>query len=167
MTRTQSDRFRRTKSGVLGAILAGLLLVSCGAPRGTVPAVTPTAPIAPGTARVWFLRLQDPPNQEGFAAVPMVYVDRAPLVPIAQGTAFSHDFPAPGRYRLSVQNFGLYSGQHDILHLEPGTETYVQVLGVANWELESVVGGWSFAVTPMTPAAGRQYLQTVTDLGRR
>jgi hypothetical protein len=51
--------------------------------------------------------------------------------------------------------------------LAPGTDTYVQILGVANWELESVVGGWSFAVTPMTPAAGKQYLQTVTDLGQR
>jgi hypothetical protein len=33
--------------------------------------------------------------------------------------------------------------------------------------LESVVGGWSFAVAPMTPAAGKDYLRTVRDLGPR
>jgi hypothetical protein len=152
---------------VVAAALFGLLLAACGGPAGPTAATAPAAALAPGMARVWFLRLQDPPNCEGFAIAPMVYIDRQPLVSIAQDTAFYHDFPAPGRYRRSVQNFGLYSGQHDILHLEPRTETYVQILGVANWELESVVGGWSFAVTPKTPAAGRQYLQTVTDLGQR
>jgi hypothetical protein len=148
----------------VGVVAVGLLLAACAAPPSPADKAPP---LAPGMARVWFLRLQDPPNRAGYAAVPMVYVDRAPLVPIEQGTAFFHDFPAPGRYRLSVQNFGLYSGQHDILHLEPGTETYVQVLGVANWELETVVGGWSFAVAPMTAAAGKAYLLTLSDLGRR
>jgi hypothetical protein len=161
------SRFHRGLPEVVGAALALLVLAACAAPAEAPSAPAPAAPLAPGMSRVWFLRLPDPPNRAGYAAVPMVYVDRAPLVPIAQGTAFYHDFAAPGRYRLSVQNFGLYSGQHDILHLEPGTVTYVQVLGVANWELESVVGGWSFAVAPMTPAAGKDYLRTVRDLGKR
>ena len=148
----------------IGALLAGLWLAGCAAsPATTVSAAPP--PLAPGLARVWFLRLPDPPNSSGYADVPIVYVDRKPFARIAQGTAFFHDFQ-PGRYRLSAQTFDIYSGQHDILHLEPGTQTYVQVLGVANWELGSVVGGWSFAVAPMTVAAGKQYLQTLTDLGQ-
>jgi hypothetical protein len=167
MIRGRQNRFRLELAGVVGAALAGLLLVACAAPAETTPAAAPAAPLASGMARVWFLRLQDPPTRGAYAVAPMVYVDRAPLVPIAEGTAFYHDFPAPGRYRLSVQNFGLYSGQHDILHLEPGAVIYVQVLGVANWELETVVGGWSFAVTPMTPATGKDYLRTVSNLGPR
>jgi hypothetical protein len=64
----------------------------------------------------------------------------------------------------SARAFGIYAGQHDILHLEPGTGTDVRVLGVANWELGSVVGGWSFAVFPMTTAAGKEYMKSLAEL---
>jgi hypothetical protein len=149
-----------------GAVIFGVLLGGCGAqPAATSPAASPV-PLAPGMARVWFLRLQDPPNRSGYAIAPIIYVDRQPLAPIAENTAFFHDF-VPGRYRLSAQSFSIYVGQHDVLHLDPGTETYVQVLGVADWELGSSVGSWTFAVAPMTAAAGKQYLATLTDLGHR
>jgi hypothetical protein len=96
----------------------------------------------------------------------LIYIDRKPFTQIQQGTAFFHDF-APGRYRLSAQAFGTYSDQHDILHLDAGSEVYVQIIAVGNWELGSPVGGYSFAVLPMAPDLARQYLPTLTDLGQR
>ena len=94
----------------------------------------PPPPLASDMARVWFLRQADPAGGNIYASSPVVYVDRKPLTQSAQGTAFFHDF-APGRYRLSAQAFGTYSDQHDIVHLEAGTQTYVQIIPVANWEL--------------------------------
>jgi hypothetical protein len=116
-------------------------------------------------ARVWFLRQPDPPSGVVESASPMIFVNREPFVQISQGTAFFHDF-SPGRYRLSAQAFGTPVGQHAVLHLEAATETYVQVLATANWEL-GVAGGWSFAVLPMAPQVAQQYLPIVKDLGQR
>ncbi|MBV8119183.1 MAG: hypothetical protein JO081_04495 [Alphaproteobacteria bacterium] len=149
----------------LGALLIALI-AGCAPQPAAISAAAPAPSLAPDMARVWFLRQADPVPGNIYAAAPVIYVDRAPLVPIQQGTAFFHDF-APGRYRLSAQAFGTYSGQHDILHLDPGTETYVQVIAVANWELGSPVGGWSFAVLPMTPIVAKQYLPILADLGQR
>jgi hypothetical protein len=160
-------RLHRSLPRWAGCALALSLLAACAAPTATTPSPTlAPPPLAAGMARVWFLRQADPPGGNIYAAVPTVYVDRAPLVQIAQGTAFFHDFP-PGRYRLSAQAFGTYAGQHDILHLDAGTQTYVQVIAVANWELGSPVGGWSFAVLPMSADLAGQYLPTLADLGPR
>jgi hypothetical protein len=159
------------QSWPLGAILIALLLAGC-APQPPGAPASPQAlpsPLAPGLARVWFLRQEDDPTAGSiYASQPIVYVDRMPLVSIQQGTAFFHDF-APGRYRLSAQAVGgaTYAGQHDILHLDSGTETYVQIIAVGNWELGSPVGGYSFAVLPMSHNVAKQYLLTVTDLGQR
>jgi hypothetical protein len=163
MGRCRSFAYRSVRLNWVGAVLAALLVAGCAAQPGTT---TPASPLAPGMARVWFLRQADPPGGNAFAAVPTVFVDRAPLAQIAQGAVFYHDF-APGRYRLSAQAFGTPAGQHDILHLDPGTETYVQIIGVANWELGATVGGWSFAVLPMSPEVATQYLPTLTALGQR
>jgi hypothetical protein len=126
----------------------------------------PAPPLAAGMARVWFLRQPDPPGGNIYAASPMIFLDRKPLAEIPQGALFFHDF-APGRYRLSVQAFGTPVGQHTVLHLEAGTETYVQVLAVADWELGNVVGNWSFAVLPMSAEVAKQYVPIVNDLGQR
>jgi hypothetical protein len=150
----------------LGGALGMIMLTGCAATPGATGTTAPDPPLAPGMARVWFLRQSDPPAGNIYAAQPVIYVDRAPLATIAQGSAFYHDF-APGRYRLSAQAFGTYSGQHDILHLDPGTKNYVQVIAVANWELGSPVGGWTFAVLPMAPDLAKGYLQNLADLGQR
>lgn len=150
-------------------VLAALTLAGCSAQLGPPPGATVAtapAPLSGDMARVWFLRQADPPGGNIYASAPVVYVDRMPLTQSAQGTVFFHDF-APGRYRLSAQAFGTYSGQHDIVHLEAGTQTYVQIIPVANWELGSPVGGWSFAVLPMAPQVAMAYLPTLTDLGQR
>jgi hypothetical protein len=155
---------RSIQSWPLGVILISLLLAAC-APK---PPEASASPLAPGLARVWFLRQGDPTGGNIYASQPIVYVDRTALVTIQQGTAFFHDFP-PGRYRLSAQVVGgaTYAGQHDIVHLDSGTETYVQVIAVGNWELGSPVGGYSFAVLPMSPDVAKSYLLTLMDLGQR
>src|SRR5215472_7295099 len=102
----RSLAYRLTVSAWLGAVLAALLLAGCAAPPPTAAAPTTTAPpLAAGMARVWFLRQPDPPGGNIYSASPEVFVDRAPLAQIPQGTVFFHDF-SPGRYRLSVQAFG-------------------------------------------------------------
>jgi hypothetical protein len=166
MSRYSTFLYRSVRPGWVGALLAAFLLAGCAAQPGTTAATTPASPLAAGMARVWFLRQADPPGGNIYASAPTVFVDRAPLAQISQGTVFYHDF-SPGRYRLSAQAFGTPAGQHDILHLDPGTQTFVQIIGVANWELGSTVGGWSFAVLPMSPDLAKQYLPTLTALGPR
>jgi hypothetical protein len=163
----RSPTYRSAVSAWLSAVLAALLLAGCAAPpTATATAPTTAPPLAAGMARVWFLRQPDPPSGIVFSAEPMIFVDRAPFVQISQGTVFFHDF-SPGRYRLSAQAFGTPVGQHAVLHLDPGTETYVQVLAAANWQLGAPEGGWSFAVLPMSPQVAKQYLPIVNDLGQR
>ncbi|MFZ3235931.1 MAG: hypothetical protein WA184_11255 [Stellaceae bacterium] len=146
----------------MGAAL--LLLAGCAGQPATTAA--PAAALAPGMARVWFLRQADPTAGNIYAAAPLVYINREPFVQIRQGTALFHDFP-PGRYRLSAQAFGTPASQHDTVQLAPGTEIYVQVEAVANWELGSTLGGYSFAVLPMSADVAKQYLPTLAQLGAR
>jgi hypothetical protein len=165
MRADRSATYRSAPSAWLGGVLAALLLAGCAAqPTATAPTTT-APPLAAGVARVWFLRQPDPPGGNIYAASPMIFVDRQPFAQISQGQLFFHDF-APGRYRLSVQAFGTPVGQHAVLHLEAGTETYVQVLAIADWEL-GAVGTWSFAVLPMSPQVAQQYLPILHDLGQR
>ena len=165
MDADRSPAYRSAVSAWLGAVLAALLLAGCAAPP-TATAATTAPPLAAGMARVWFLRQPDPPSGIVYAASPMIFIDRAPFVEISQGTAFFHDF-SPGRYRLSAQAFGTPVGQHAVLHLEAGTETYVQVHATANWELGAPEGGWSFAILPMAPEVAKQYLPILSDVGQR
>jgi hypothetical protein len=54
----------------------------------------------------------------------------------------------------------------DTLQLAPGTESYVQVQAVPNWEIGSA-GGASFTVLSMSPQEAQSYLPTMTNLGQR
>jgi hypothetical protein len=117
-------------------------------------------------ARVWVLRQPTSPGGNVAAADPMVYVNGAPLARSAQGTVFFHDFP-PGTYRFTVQPYGTPANLVDTLQLAPGTETYVQVEAVPNWEMGSTAGGGSFAVLSMSPAEAQPYFPMITNLGGR
>jgi hypothetical protein len=95
----------------------------------------------------------------------MVYANGAPVAQSAQGTVFFHDFQ-PGTYRFTVQAYGTPTNVVDTLQLAPGTESYVQVQAVPNWEIGSA-GGASFTVLSMSPQEAQSYLPTMTKLGQR
>jgi hypothetical protein len=146
---------------MLLAVLAG-----CAQQPAQTASQGPTPAIAPGAARVWVLRQEDPPHGNLEAARPMVFANGAPLAESREGTVFFHDFP-PGSYRFTVQAFGTPARQSDAVQLAPGMQSYVQVQAEPNWEQGSAVGGWSFAVMTMSPDLARQYLPTLTNLGQR
>jgi hypothetical protein len=153
-------------SAPAGLCLGVLALAGC-APQPTGTASLASAPtLQPGMARLWVLRQPDAPGGNVAAADPMVYANGAPLARSAQGTVFFHDFQ-PGTYRLTVQPYGTPANLVDTLQLAPGTQAYVQVQAVPNWEMGSTAGGASFAVLTMSPAEAQPYLQTMTYLGQR
>jgi hypothetical protein len=124
---------------------------------------TSIPPLQPNLARVWVLRM---PSQAGFitGADPMVYVNGAPLAKSTLSTVYYHDFQ-PGTYRFAVQPYGTPANLIDTLQLGPGTENYVQVQAVPNWEMGSTAGGGSFAVLTMRPTEAESYLPTMKYLG--
>src|SRR5215471_3306085 len=85
-------------------------LSSC-APPGDVPrAQAQVPPIAPGMARVWFLRDNDP--QEAFGT-PIIYANGQPIARSEPGAASYRDLP-PGTYRFTVQPLsGIPTGYKD------------------------------------------------------
>jgi hypothetical protein len=142
-----------------------LLLAGCAAPAGTA-SQAPVPALQPDMARVWVLRQPSAPGGNVAASDPMVFANGAPLAQSAQGTAFFHDFQ-PGTYRFTVQAYGTPANLVDTLQLAPGTEAYVQVQAVPNWEMGSTAGGASFAVLSMSPQEAQSYLPTMTNLGQR
>jgi hypothetical protein len=150
----------------VGFCLGFLALAGCAAPPGRTASQAAAPALQPDLARVWVLRQPTSPGGNVAAADPMVYANGAPLAQSAQGTVFFHDFP-PGTYRFTVQPYGTPANLVDTLQLAPGTETYVQVEAVPNWEMGSTAGGGSFAVLTMSPAEAQPYFQMITNLGRR
>lgn len=158
---------RRYHTSIPIGLCIGLLgLVAC-APQLTGTASLASAPtLQPNMARVWVLRQPSAPAGNVAAADPMVYANGAPLAQSPQGTVFFHDF-APGTYRFTVQPYGTPANLVDTLQLGPGTQTYVQVQAVPNWEMGSTAGGGSFAVLTMAPQDAQPYFQEIKYLGQR
>lgn len=155
--------------GATGRLLLGVCLVAIAgcAPQSADTVARANVPaVAPGQARVWVLRQQDPPAGNIDAADPMVSANGAPIGQSRQGTAFFRDFP-PGSYRFTVQPYGTPTGQGLTVQLASGMQTYLQVQAVPNWQLGSSVGGYSFTVSATSPEIAQQYLPTLTYLGAR
>src|SRR5271169_3306402 len=150
----------------MGFCLGLLVLAGCAAQSAGTASQTPVAALPPSMARVWVLRQPSSPGGNVAAADPMVYANGAPVARSAQGTVFFHDFQ-PGTYRFTVQPYGTPANLVDTLQLAAGTEAYVQVQAVPNWELGSTAGGASFAVLTMAPQEAQSYLPTMTNLGQR
>jgi hypothetical protein len=149
-----------------GFCLGLLLLAGCAAQATRTASQAPVPVPQPDMARVWVLRQPSAPGGNVAAADPMVYANGAPLAQSAQGTVFFHDFQ-PGTYRFTVQPYGTPANLVDTLQLAPGTQTYVQVQAVPNWEMGSTAGGASFAVLTMSPQEAQPYLQEMKYLGPR
>src|SRR5262249_35651326 len=124
--------------------LVVLALGAC-APQGPTIAQTEVPPLAPGMARIWFLRTSLPPQFRALQAFsPMIFVNDAPVAATAAGTGFYRDF-APGTYRFTVQPLGLPTPQATTVDLAAGTQHYLQVDWVASWTQGYPPASWSFA----------------------
>jgi hypothetical protein len=159
------------------ALVLGLL-VSVGAGIGVgdvnlVPqaiaadAAAQTPALAPGMARVWFLRTEDSANGAVYAAAPIIYANGAPVGDIPVGADFFRDYPA-GTYRFTVQSYGLPTGQADTVQLAPGTQTYLEIEWLASWEEGYPEAGYSFApntfgILQMSPELAQAYLPTLAS----
>lgn len=156
----------RFPSSMLCLCLLGLLsLGGCIAEQAKTSWNAPVPPLPADMARVWVLRM---PSQAGVitGADPMVFVNGAPLAKSTVYTVYYHDF-APGTYRFTVQPYGTPANLVDTVALAPGSETYLQVQAVPNWEMGSTVGYGSFAVLTMAPEIAAPYLPTMKYLGER
>ena len=141
--------------------------------------------IEPGTARVWFLRPSSSPNGNVEAAAPTILTNDAPIADIPAGIDFFRDFP-PGTYGFTVrwlyssarcdgrcvQPYGLTTGQADTVQLAAGTQTYLQVGWIANWEEGDFEAARTFApnsfgVLTISPELAHANLPTMTYLGQR
>jgi len=150
----------------IGLSFGFLLLAGCVAQPAGTASQAPVAALQPNMARVWVLRQPSAPGGNVAGADPMVYVNGAPLAQSAQGTVYYRDFQ-PGTYRFTVQAYGTPANLVDTLQLAPGTQAYVQVQAVPDWEMGSTAGGVSFAVLTMSPQEAQAYMPMMKDLGQR
>jgi hypothetical protein len=67
---------------------------------------------------------------------------------------------------LTVQPYGTPTNYVDTVQLAPGTEAYVQVEPVPNWEL-GTAGGGSFVVANMSSQEAQAYMPLMKNLGQR
>jgi hypothetical protein len=155
-------------------VVACLLMLADCTPQAKVTAAQAQIPaIAPGTARVWFLRGWDAPSGQGFVygAAPLIYANSAPVGDMPTGSSFFRDFP-PGTYSFTVEPIGLPTPQAATVQLAAGTQTYLQAQWVASWEFGYPEVDYSFApntfaVMAMSPQVAQAYLPTLSYLGQR
>jgi hypothetical protein len=155
-------------------VTLGLGVLSDCAPQATVTSAQAQIPaIAPGTARVWFLRGWDAPSGQGYVygAAPIVFANGAPVGNLPVGSGFFRDFP-PGTYRFTVQPFGLPTSQAATVQLAAGTQSYLQAQWIASWqegfpEADFSFAPNTFAMLTMAPQVAEAYLPTLAYLGQR
>ena len=154
-------KYQFTALAFLGFCL--LPLLSCAPSGSALQSYAPASALAPGMARVWFLRTKDPQEQFGD---PIIYANGNQVGRSVPGIAFYHDF-APGIYAFTVQSYSLTAGQpiqKDTVQLAPGTQTYLEIVWGASW-LEVVPGGATFLVRTPPPELDQAYLRMLTDKG--
>jgi hypothetical protein len=154
---------RITGYRLIAPVLSGFCLLSlpvC-APPGDVPISQAQIPaIAPGMARVWLLRDNDP--EEAFGT-PIIYANGQPVGRSEPGAAAYRDLP-PGTYRFTVQSYGLPTGYKDKVKLAPGSQTYLEIQWGPSWE-EGVAGGYTFYVRTLSSQLGKAYYGSMRYVG--
>ena len=134
-------------TNVVGPRLARACRLRSATDPGTA-SVTSAPTLQSSMARVWVLRQPNAPGGNVAAADPMVYANGAPLAQSAQGTVLprfrARHLPSDGAALRNPANLVA------TLQLAPGTQSYVQVQAVPNWEMGSTAGGASFAVPTMS-----------------
>jgi hypothetical protein len=154
---------RVAKYHLIAPILLGFCLLEpagC-APPGDVPRTQAQIPaLAPGMARVWLLRDNDP--EEAFGT-PIIYANGQPIARSEPGAASFRDLP-PGTYRFTVQSYGLPTGYKDKVRLAPGSQTYLEIQWGPSWE-EGVAGGSTFYVRTLSQELGKAYYGSMSYVG--
>ena len=115
--------YRFVMPALVGLCLAALASLT---PQVAAAAEAQTPTLAPGTARVWFLRSAGSPYGDVWAAEPEICANGAPVGDLPVGSKFYRDF-RPGTYRFTVQSYGLPTGAADTVYLAPGTQTYLEI----------------------------------------
>jgi hypothetical protein len=118
----------------IGAALIVWLGVLADANPGLAATADQAPPLAPGQARVWFLRQLTP----GTAMhAPMIYANGKPLAIMPEGTVFYRDF-APGAYVFTVENCLPEPQTSYTLTLGTGNEFALEVQSDENsaWDCE-------------------------------
>ena len=145
---------------LLGFCSAGLLSCAPGGGGSALQSYAPAAAQPPGTARVWFMHVNDPQEQAGD---PIIYANGNQVGRSIPGIAFYRDFP-PGSYAFTVQSYGLPTGTKDVIQLAPGSQTYLEILWGASW-LTGTAGGATYYVRTLPPELGTAYQRMLTDKG--
>ncbi len=162
------------------ALAAPVLLVACilvladCTPQAKVTTSQAQIPaIAPGTARVWFLRGWDAPSGQTYvyAATPSVFANGTLVGNLPVGSSFFRDF-SPGTYTFTVEPYGLPTPQATTVQLAAGTQSYLQAQWVASWEFGYPEADYSFApntfaILTMSPQVAQAYLPTLSYRDQR
>jgi hypothetical protein len=152
---------KKIRSGAAFTALIGVIAVIAASPS---PAATPdqAPPVAPGRARVWFLR-QLFPGSAMFA--PMVSANGAPVGISPQGTVFYRDFP-PGNYVFTVENCIPEPRTSFALPLAPGNQFALEVQSDPNgaWDCEDSQISY---LRPVPPELLSQAFAPLAYLGQR
>ena len=95
----------------------------------------------------------------------MVFANGAAVAKSTLNTVYYHDFQ-PGTYRFTVQAYGTPANLVDTVALSPGTETYLQVQAVPNWEMGSNRRGRRFCRADDV-VRGRPAISSDDEVSRR
>jgi len=154
-------KYHRIRLALLGVCL--LAPVACAPPPGDVPRSQAQIPaLAPGMARVWLLRDNDP--EEAEAGTPIIYANGQPIARSEPGAASYRDLP-PGTYRFTVQPLsGIPTGYKDKVRLAPGTHAYLEIQWGPSWQ-EGQPGGSTFYVRTLSSQLGKAYFDSMRYVG--
>ena len=145
----------------LGFCLLVLLACAPPGPPGSEPMSKSQIPaLAPGMARVWFLRDKDPKEQHG---MPIIYANSQPIGRSQPGTAFFRDFP-PGSYAFTVESYDIQTGQKVVLQLTAGAQAYLDIGWGESWQ-HATAGGETFYVHEFSPELGQAHLRALSYVG--
>ena len=153
---------RIMKWHLIALILLGLCLLApsaCPPPGDVSRSQAQIPPIAPGMARVWFLRDKDPQEARG---APIIYANVQPVARSEPGAASFRDMP-PGHYRFTIQSFGEPTGYKEV-QLAPGSQTYLDIQWGESW-LHGRPGDNTFYPITMSPELGQAYLNSARSVG--
>src|SRR5262249_19599503 len=152
-------KYHRIRLALLGVCL--LAPAAC-APPGDVPRTQAQIPaLAPGLARVWLLRDNDP--EEAFGT-PIIYANGQPIARSEPGAASYRDLP-PGTYRFTGQPLsGIPTGYKAKVTRARGTHACLEIQWGRSW-LEGEPGGSTFYVRTLSSQLGKAYFDSMRYVG--